>query len=169
MIRPTPSGDNVTRAAVLRTAGFLALWAILTLGNPADLPAGIVTAFAATWVSLRLLQPRSSRLSPVALVAFLARFFSQSAVAGLDVAWRALDPRMPLHTGFIVFRTRLREGRERSTFCALASLLPGTLPADAQPEGNLLVHCLDVEQAVAVELTVDESLFCRTLVEGRER
>jgi multicomponent Na+:H+ antiporter subunit E len=64
-------------------------------------------------------------------------------MAGVDVARRALDPRLPLRPGFVTYAPRLPPGGARDAFCALASLMPGTLPADTNEDGTLLVHCLD--------------------------
>jgi multicomponent Na+:H+ antiporter subunit E len=97
------------------------------------------------------------------LVRFALRFLGQSVVAGADVAWRALDPRLPLRSGFVVCPMRLPQGQARNTFCALASLVPGTVPAGPDESGGLLVHCLDVGQPVAAQLAVEEGLLARAL------
>jgi multicomponent Na+:H+ antiporter subunit E len=156
-------GPGVLRAALLRGAALLLLWLILTLGNRADLPAGLVAAAAATWVSLKLAPPAQARVSLLALTVFVARFLKQSIVAGFDVAMRALDPRLPLRTGFVTYRSELPKGPAESAFCTVASLLPGTLPVGAAPSGELLIHCLDVGQPVVFELSMDEDLFQRVI------
>lgn len=163
-----PAEHSFWRAAGVRGAMFLALWLVLSLGNPADLPAGIVTAIAAAWTSLYLLPPSATRLSPLALTAFALRFFRQSILAGVDVAWRALDPRLPLRTGFVTYPSRLAPGPARTAFCTLESLLPGTLPVGSDRSGALLVHCLDTDQPVVAQLTEDEALFQRTLGAKRD-
>jgi multicomponent Na+:H+ antiporter subunit E len=155
------------RIALLRATMFLALWLVLTLGNGADLPAGIVAAIAATWVSVYLLTPSDVDLSLPAILKFVLHFFYQSVVAGVDVARRALDPRLPLQPGYVSFPCRLSQGPARSTFCTLASLLPGTVPVTANDSGVVLVHCLDVSQPVVAQLTEDEHLFRRALGEER--
>jgi multicomponent Na+:H+ antiporter subunit E len=155
-------------AAVRRLAAFLALWLILTRAQLVDLPAGIVTALAATWASLRLLPPSGARLAPAALARLVLRFLGQSIVAGADVAWRALDPRLPLRPGFVVYPARLPPGPALNAFCTMASLAPGTLPAGTNDSGAIVVHCLDVGQPVAAQLTADETLFTQALGRGRD-
>ena len=119
------------RAAVWRAVTFLVLWLILVGGrDPADRPAGIIAIVAATWASLRLLPPRGARLAPVALARLAFRFFRQSIVAGIDVAWRALDPRLPLRPGFVAYRARLPAGPALNAFCALTSLDQAPSPPD---------------------------------------
>jgi multicomponent Na+:H+ antiporter subunit E len=156
-------------AVVLRAAPFLALWLILVGGpDPADRPAGIVAVVAATWASLRLLPPGRVRFSPMALARLLWRFARQSIVAGADVAWRALDPRLPLRPGFVIYPAHLPPGPGLNAFCALTSLAPGTLPAGANDSGAILVHCLDVGQPIALHLAADEELFMRMLGQRRD-
>jgi len=156
-------------AIIWRAAAFLVLWLILVGGrNPADRPAIVMAVVAATWASLRLLPPGRARLSPVAFARFVLRFLRQSIVAGADVAWRALDPRLPLRPGFVVYRPHLPPGPALDAFCALTSLAPGTLPAGPDDSGAIVVHCLDVGQPVASHLAADEALFTRALGHGHD-
>lgn len=155
------------RAAALRATALVVVWLALSGAAPKDLPVGIATAVAATWVSLRLLPAGVFRMSPSAIAAFALRFFRQSILAGIDVAWRALDPRLPLQPGFVIYRSSLAPGPARNAFCVLASLLPGTLPADTDESGALVIHCLDTSQPVAAQLNVDEELFVRASGGGR--
>jgi len=91
------------------------------------------------------------------------RFLRQSVGAGIDVAWRALDPRMPLRPGFVVYRPQLPPGATRNAFCTMMSLLPGTLPCGPDESGGLVVHCLDVAQPVVEQLATEEALLVRAL------
>ena len=130
---------------------------------PADLPVGLAAVAGATWTSLRFLPPKASRFRLASLAALLANFLRQSVVSGTDVAWRALSPRLKLNPGFVAYPLRLPEGGERSAFCALSSLMPGTLPTGANERDELLVHCLDVGQPVAANLKAEERLFIRAI------
>jgi multicomponent Na+:H+ antiporter subunit E len=134
--------------------------------DPANLPAAVVAVVAATWASLRLLPPGTRRVSPLGLTRLSLRFLRQSIVAGVDVARRALDPRLPVRPGFVSFRSRLPPGTARSAFCTLTSLLPGTLPAGTDESGALLVHCLDISQPLETQLAVEEALFMGVLRDG---
>src|SRR5262245_14431867 len=154
--------DGAMRATVVRGAGLLALWIVLIGLDPLDLLVGVFTAAAATWVSLRLLPPGSHRLRFAALPGFALRFLRQSMVAGIDVARRAFAPRMPLKTGFVVYRTRYPRGPARNAFASLTSLLPGTVPV-RDDERGLEYHCLDVRQPVTAELATEENAVARVL------
>ena len=147
---------NTLRASLVRAAGFLAFWLILFGVSPADLPVGALAAAAATWASLRLLPPGSWRLRPVALARLALRFLWQSIVAGVDVARRALDPRLPLRPGFVTYPVRFPPGTARNAFTTLTSLLPGTVPAGDE-SGQLVYHCLDVDQPVVSQLAAEET------------
>ncbi len=153
-------------ATVVRAIGFLVFWLMLAGVNPADLPAAALAVAAATWTSLHLLPPGTWRLSPVGLARLVLRFPLQSVVAGVDVARRALDPRLPLRPGFVACPARLPPGTARDAFCTLTSLLPGTLPAGTGQDGTLLIHCLDVGLPVAAQLAREEALFADALCGG---
>lgn len=154
--------------AIVRGAGFLALWVVLIGLDPLDFAVGVFAAAAATWTSLRLLPPGSHRLRFAALPRLALRFLWQSVVAGVDVARRAFDPRLPLKTGFVVYPTRYPRGPARNAFASLTSLLPGTVPAEDDAQG-LLYHCLDVEQPVAEQLAAEEQAVSRALPGTTER
>jgi multicomponent Na+:H+ antiporter subunit E len=146
-------------AAIVRFGGFLCLWLVIFRIDLAAVLVGALTAATATWTSLRLLPPGGARLRPVALARLVLRFFVQSAVAAVDVAWRALDPALPIRPGFVRCPMRLKSGLLRDAFCTMASLLPGTLPTGSDPSGALLVHCLDVGQDVPAQMAEEEAMF----------
>jgi len=127
--------------------------------SPAPLSA---TFRSGRWRSSRHPGPWHPR--PAALARLALRFLRQSVIAGVDVAWRALDPRLPVRPGFVVYPVRLAPGPARNAFSALASLVPGTVPAGAAEGGALLVHGLDVGQPVAAQLATEEALLVRALV-----
>jgi len=139
------------------------LWLVLSGADPAGLPVGAMAAVLATWTSLSLLPAGTWRPRPAAMVRLALRFLRQSAIAGVDVAWRALDPRLPLRPGFVSFPARLPPGTARSAFCTLTSLLPGTVPAGSDESGSVVVHCLDVRQPVLADLTAEEALLMRAI------
>ena len=146
-----------------RAVGFFALWIMLTGSNAADLVAGAVAAVGATWASMRLLSPNAGSVRPVALAWFALRFLRQSVIAGVDVARRAFDPRLPLHPGFVVYPVGLPRGPARNMFTTLMSLLPGTVPTGSDQGGGLLIHCLDIEQPLAAQLAAEEALFAKVV------
>ena len=149
-------------SAASRAAWFLCLWLVLAGADLADIPAAAIAIAAATWTSLRLLEPSASRRSLPAICRLALLFLYHSIVAGADVARRALDPRLPLRPGFVAYPTRLPRGVRRNVFTTLTSLLPGTVPT-GEDNGQLLYHCLDVEQPVVAELAAEEAALVRAL------
>ena len=154
---------NALWSLLARAAGFLGFWLILLGFSAVDLLVGALAALMAALVSLRLLPPGRWTFHPVLLAGLAGRFLQQSIWAGIDVAWRALDPRLPLRPGFVSYRPRLPPGPARNAFLTMMSLLPGTLPCGPDEEGALAVHCLDVSQPVIEQLTAEETAFSRAV------
>ena len=152
---------------VLRAACLFVLWTVLTGGSPTDLLAGAVAASMATWASLRPLPPAAGRVRPAPILRLALRFLCQSVVAGVDVARRALDPRLPLNPGLIIYPVGLPHGPARDMFTSLMSLLPGTVPIGMAENGGILIHCLDTGQPVAAQLTAEEALFATAVGKSR--
>jgi multicomponent Na+:H+ antiporter subunit E len=83
-------------------------------------------------------------------------------VAGVDVARRALDPRLPLRPGFTTVPVGIPPGLVRSAFVAITCLLPGTV-AVGEDTGRILYHCLDTDQPVATQVADEEAALRRVL------
>ncbi len=162
MHRQAAPGPRRVRAALLRGTGFFGFWLLLTRpsGSDAwtDLAVGMLAATLATWTSLQLLAPGPARLRYGALLRLVARFLWQSLVAGIDVARRVFDPRLPIKPGYLAYPVRIPDGPRRAAFGAFTSLMPGTLPVGEDRHGSLVYHCLDVDQPVAASLARDEEL-----------
>jgi len=165
---PPVHGRGTLGSAISRAAGFFGFWLVLTGAQTGDLAAGLVAAGAATWASLRLMPAQEWNLHPIRLGKFVLHFLRQSIAAGIDVAQRALDPRLPLRPGFVVYQARLPPGAKRDTFCAIMSLLPGTLPCGPAEGNGLIIHCLDVTQPVVEQLAAEEAL-CMQALGGAQR
>jgi multicomponent Na+:H+ antiporter subunit E len=127
---------------------------------------GVCAAVAAALLSLRLLPPARRAPRPWPLFQFLLRFAAQSVVAGLDLARRALDPRLPLAPGLLRLPTALPDGTGRAVFGAMTGQVPGTMPVGGGEPDHLLIHCLDRHQDVARAYAADEALFLRALGDG---
>ena len=152
---------RVFRGSLARGAVFLGLWLILSGSQPADLLVGILAAAMATWASVCALPAGRWRFRPLALAAFGLRFLRQSVFAGIDVAWRAFSPGLPLRPGFASYRPRLLQGQAQIAFCTVMSLVPGTLPSGHSESGGVVIHCLDVERPVVAQSAVEEERLVR--------
>ena len=151
------------RTAVLAVVWF-GLWLVIHGADPSD-PAGLVTgllaAVGAAYAGRRLSPPWLGRLAPVAGLRLSGRFLWLSLLAGLDVARRVFDPRLPLRLGFVSYPIRVPAGMPEAAFTALASLVPGTLAVRVDAERSLLVHCLDKSQPVVTQLSRDEEILAQ--------
>lgn len=146
--------------AVSRAAWFTCVWLVFAGSDPWDFPAAAGAVVVATWASLHLLPPGTSRKSTLAIARLALRFLCQSVIGGVDVARRALDPRLPLQPGFVTYPIGLPSGTARNVFATLTSLLPGTVPT-GEEQGQLVYHCLDVGQPVAAQLADEEAALAR--------
>jgi multicomponent Na+:H+ antiporter subunit E len=165
----TPSAEprSSLATAMGRGTAYFVLWLLLIQsGKPADLAIGALTSVVATFVSLRLMPPSCGSLRFGKLVALLPHFTWESVRAGMDVAGRALSPRMPLNPGFVTCPLSMPPGFARNTFATITSLLPGSVPAD-EDEGVLVYHCLDDTAPVVEQLWKEERLLARALIAGR--
>lgn len=146
-----------------RVIFFFIFWLTLSGVISADLLVGAATAIMAAWASRCLLPPGRGILHPIALARLVLRFPLQSIVAGFDVARRALDPRLPLRPGFVLYQPLLPSGPMRNAFCTMTGLLPGTLPCGSDKNGDLIIHCLDVSQPVVEQLAAEEAMLQQVL------
>ena len=143
------------------------LWMVIDQSfKPGNLVVGVLATIGATWLSVRLLPPINGRVRFFALLTLLPRFLWQSLVAGLDVARRVFDPRLPIATGFIQYPVGLSRGSARNAFELISSLLPGSVPSD-ESENAIEYHCLDIGQPVAAQLAAEEAAYAKALVPGQ--
>ena len=162
--RPATGGYSPTRAALSRGAILFGLWVVLMRsGAPADVVFGLFAAGIATRVSFHLIPPEMGYVRYGALLTFMPHFLYESVLAGIDVARRAFDPRLPLRPGFITYPVSVPPGLARNTFATITSLLPGSVPAD-EVDGALVYHCLDITQPVVEQLSAEERTLAKALV-----
>jgi len=138
----SPGSQRITPfGIVLRAASFVIAWWAFTEGSWKEWGVGIVVIVAATLASMHILPLRSWRWSLKGLLLFIPFFLKQSFLGGLDVAWRALHPRMPIKTGLEDFNTRLPGELPRVFLAWTVSLLPGTASVRLVDD-QLTVHVL---------------------------
>jgi multicomponent Na+:H+ antiporter subunit E len=126
-----------------RAALLILIWAMLAGDWPWEnglLALALVAA--ALFSSCHLCPPAPIGLRPWQVVRFLPWFLGQSLVGGIDVAQRALNPRMPLDSGFIVMPFQAPPGPPRIALIWIMSLLPGTAAVHWR-DSDISVHVLD--------------------------
>jgi multicomponent Na+:H+ antiporter subunit E len=157
--RRTPNSRYRPVSVLLRGAGFFLVWLALTEGQAHDAPAGLIAASLATWASIYLQPPASRPVSILALATFAARSMWASLIAGVDVARRALDPRLPIRPGIVAYPARLQRGFARDAFRTLMCLQPGSLPTESDEQDGFLIHCLDMADPVQRSFATEEQAF----------
>jgi multicomponent Na+:H+ antiporter subunit E len=161
---PTPSA---LPAALARGAVFFGLWLVLTGAEPLGLPFGLIAALCATYASLRLLPPGPGAIAARALPRLALILLRQSFSAGWDVALRAFASPPRLAPGVIEVSLAIPPGPSRDAFRALASLAPGSLPLEDQPDGGLRLHALDLAMPLEKDLAETKAAFARSQQGGQ--
>lgn len=141
------------RTGWLRAVLFALLWWILTDGATGSWLVGVPVILFSTLVSMVLLPPFPWSLTGIAR--FIPFFLWHSLRGGVDVARRALHPRLPILPTLFDHQWRLSPGLPRVFMANTVSLLPGTLSAELDEE-CLHVHVLDETGAFTEELKVLE-------------
>ena len=152
-----------TSAVIRRASACALIWLILAGASLEALALGAaVVPFTAAF-SLRLL-PVGKRLRLRPVLPLIPRFIWRSLIGGVDVAWRAFHPRLPIKPGWVAVRIGLRDGGKVFLGGEL-SLMPGTLSAGFDG-GRMLIHVLDRDQDIEPAVRDDERGVARVLDES---
>lgn len=146
---------SLAKRPVKRFALLFALWLVLSQGRLDGVVFGVAAAAGAAWFSAAMTSAIGPRFGLYGLLRLAPGFFWRSLAGGTDVAWRALQPRMPLNPGWTAYSCRLPGGAMRVALGGELSLMPGTLVAGSDGD-RLLVHCLDIGGSVEEALRAEE-------------
>lgn len=82
----------------------------------------------------------------MAFIIYIVTLGRDVVISSVDVAWRVLQPQMPLHPGIIAVATQdMDEDEAVAAFSAHGiTLTPGELVLDFDGSRTMYVHCLDV-------------------------
>lgn len=146
MAGPTPlrgasRSDDRWPLLVQRAAVAAAIWWVLTRGDPGSWLLGIPCVLLTVLASRALAPRRRFRLRPRGLLPFARLFIVQTIRGSLDVAWRALHPRMPIDPGLVDYALRCPESPGRLLFASTVNLLPGTVCAEIEGD-HLRLHVI---------------------------
>lgn len=134
-----------------RTALFMLLWFVVTEADISALLIGIPVAFGAAALSVALHPKPITGMHLPGAVRFGSFFAVQSVLGGVDVALRALGPRLRLEPAIFTYPLRLGGSFPRVFFINTISMLPGTLSSRLTGE-TVEVHVLDASKAVLEDL-----------------
>lgn len=151
------------RAILARSLILASGWLILTGADPSGLALGLVVVLAAVISTLWLPENHSPRWSLRGTARFALAFVSGSLSGGLDVARRALAPRLSIDPVMIDYPLRLAAGPARNLFLGTVSLMPGTLCANVEGD-RCQVHVLTAQgEGFVQQLAELEALAGRAL------
>ncbi len=146
--------NNRTWSSIIVPLGlYTLLWWILSNGSVESLLVGIPCILIATVVSILLIP--STNIVWLEFIKFLPYFFLRSLLGGVDVAWRALHPALPIVPETIIYTSKLPPGLARVFMANTISLLPGTLSAELDGE-EITVHVLDSKNDFLSEIRAVE-------------
>jgi len=134
----------IATAAVL-----LCLWLLLTsTSNIQEVVAGAVLALLVAALGYKGFTRRGLCIfSPRRLVhlsIYLPVFFWEMIKANFDVAYRVIQPRMPIRPGIVAIKTQLKSDIGKLFLANSITLTPGTLTLDVQGE-YLFIHWINVK------------------------
>jgi multicomponent Na+:H+ antiporter subunit E len=95
-------------------------------------------------------------VSPIRIFWFLVYipvFFYYIIIANLDVVYRALHPKMPIHPGIVKIKTDLKTESGITALANSITLTPGTLTVDLTDDGFLYIHWINVKSTDTEEAT----------------
>ena len=118
------------------------IWGALTDWRVDSVVFGGPAVLLGLWLLTLMPQGQRWHVAPVPAIRFAGWFAVQAFRGAVDVALRAVLPRMPLDPGFRSWRTGLPEGTPRIVLANAVSLLPGTLSAELEGQ-RLVIHLLD--------------------------
>lgn len=137
-----PSKAQIIRDLIVRVLIFSLIWWTLTGGRLPLSGLGMIGVGLATAMSWRMIPVGVWQWRLWPLLRFGPYFLRQSFWGGLDVAWRAMRPRMDVEPVVIQYRLRLKLEPARVFFLWMVSLFPGTAGVDLRKD-EAWVHVLD--------------------------
>ena len=139
--------------ACIRTMLFVLIWLILTEGVISSWLIGVPVVLLSTIASMLLLPPFPWSL--IGLIRIIPFFLWHSLRAAVDVARRALHPKLPISPKLYYYQWHLSPGLPQIFMADMVSLLPGTLSVELREE-YLCVHVLDQTGTFISELSLVE-------------
>jgi len=128
---------------------FFGIWIAFTSSlNPQELFIGFTFSFISAYfyaphfnsIGLRNLAPKRV----FTLFVYFFVFFWEMIKANLDVAYRVLNPKMPINPGIVEFKTTLKSEVGKLALANSITLTPGTLTMDIIGD-RFFIHWIDVK------------------------
>ncbi len=128
---------------------YILIWTAFTSSfDPQELVTGAVLSFIVATFSYKSFTSEGlSYLHPRKLfyiVKYLIVFFIALVKANFDVAWRVINPKLPINPGIVTYKTNLKSDTAKMFLANSITLTPGTLTVDVIDD-KLYIHWIDVK------------------------
>lgn len=124
------------------------LWLAIAGINVSEMILGGVVALILSYILADYVNAALTAGTIVKTILFIGLYIPTLIIelikANLDVAKRVLDPKLPLHPGFVKIPTDIKSDVGKLTLANSITLTPGTLSIDAD-EDNIYIHWIDVK------------------------
>jgi len=135
--------------AIIQFIVLFALWLLLTWSvQTADIIAGLLVSILTVALMGNIFIDKAVRiLNPVRLlwmILYVPYMLWYILVANLDVAYRVINPSMPIRPGIVRFKTGLKTDMGKTFLANSITLTPGTLTVDIIGD-EFFVHWINVK------------------------
>jgi multicomponent Na+:H+ antiporter subunit E len=142
-------GDSMKlfKNSILFFLFLMIFWLLLTSLDIQEVIAGIIISFIITILLARKFTVYSEVTISIRAIIFAVRYifvFTLELIkSNLDVAFRVLNPQLPIKPGIVKVKTNLRSRLGRIILANSITLTPGTLTVEIR-EDNYYIHWIDV-------------------------
>jgi multicomponent Na+:H+ antiporter subunit E len=124
---------------------------------------GIGVAFFVSFLTVRNMSkinffnkaPKFNIMRLVWFLYYILLFLWLCLIANIDVAYRVLNPKLPIRPGIVKIHTNLKNPIAIAALANSITLTPGTLTMDVTEDGDLYIHWInvvteDIEEATKI-------------------
>jgi len=135
--------------SVIQFLVLMALWLFLTWSlEPAQIIAGVVVSILVVALMGNIFIRKAVRiLNPVRIfwmIVYIPYLFWYILLANFDVAYRVINPTMPIRPGIVRFKTKLKTDMGKTMLANSITLTPGTLTVDIIGD-EFFVHWINIK------------------------
>ena len=142
---------------------FFAAWLVLTNGNTALWPLGLLASVVAGTLCALAIDTQRSGIVWLRLPVFAGFFLINSLKGGWRVALIALNPSTRLSPTLVTVPSRLKSESAQKLTLSLMTLMPGTIGVSTDGK-NLLIHLLMPSDDIADEVAQLERQIAALLI-----
>lgn len=124
------------------------MWILVAGAGYPELILGVAVSLALAFFIARICGIRMSWKTPLSALLFIALyvpvFLLELVKANIDVLFRVLNPKLPINPGFVRIETGISDNFSKLILANSITLTPGTISVDADDDGGIYVHWINV-------------------------